>query len=374
MEAKTDTVNKYILFFLGLIAGSSIQVFDGLYLAHISIVLLFAVYVKFDKINLYLYLLFSIFCIGGTILNILLSGGLADYKLVNLFNTVFLYSAVLIRIKYDQFIALFKGFLTSFCFLLGVVIVHFKWSLIAGGFFAFFITQREWALPYPFLYSFYGNTFAIYTIIIMFIYYHLLNRNIYILTFVYLFNFLTTSRLSLFGIALIAGILYRRKVFSNAYVKVAVGCLVIFGIYFISKFDFGSIENFQVFSDRIEYSADRENLGIIAKNLFLQSPIVGNGPIYIEKYTHWEPHLHNIWFDIVVGYGIISLLLYVTIFMRIMLKYIKESKNYLFFVFILLTSVSQISLKAPFVGILLFSYINLYDDRHLLFSKRLNRQ
>lgn len=260
------------------------------------------------------------------------------------------------KLNKQQFLSFFKGILFSFLGLCIIVLTQFKLSLLSNGIFVFFVQERNWFDSL----SFFGNTFAVYGVIVAYITYRLVYKSLLLMSLITLVLLLTTSRLSLFGLFFLcyfAIIDYFLKSFKGKFLLLF---SLIISFFLFAKFSLSNMDNFELFSNRLEYSDDRAGLTIIAKKLFLQSPIYGNGPIYIEKYTFLEPHLHNIWYDIGVGYGILGLLIYFTIFSYKLYFHSYYFKDFLFFVFILLASISQISLKAPFVGLVLFSYLNLF--------------
>lgn len=350
----TDKISRNILFGLGFIAGSNIQLVEGFYLAHFVIIILFVGYVKFDKTDTVLYLIFCVVCILSTLLNLFFAK--EPYKIINLVNSIFLYSTILIRISYQHFILLFKGFFASFVGLLLIVIFNFKLSLFANGFLLFFVQDREWFGDS----FFFGNTFAIYGLIVAYIFYRLINKNLLIFLGVISILILTTSRLSLFGFVIFFYLIIEKYFFGKKYAKYVLGTFFLLLIVMIAQINFDDLEGATAFSDHLGYADDRANLSTIAKELFLRNPIIGNGPIYIEKYTLWEPHLHNIWFDLAVGYGVFGVGIYFCLFAKKMINHFRTFKDVFFVIFILLASISQISLKAPFVGMLLFSYLNLF--------------
>lgn len=362
--SSVSTISNFqakILFSLGLFAGLQIEFIGGLYSAHIVILLMLLFFVRYDKGNLILYSIFIGICITSTMLNMLLVGNSGDFKLINLINTIILYSVVLVRISMEQYLAFFKGVFFSFCILCLFVLSKFKLSLLSSGIFVFFVQGRDWFETI----SFFGNTFAIYGIIVAYITYRILYKNIFLFLGIALILILTTSRMSLFGLIFVlyfATVDYFLKSIKG---KVILSVIVLFSIIWFADFSLTNLENFELFSNRLEYSDDRSELSIIAKKLFLRSPVYGNGPIFIEKYTLLEPHLHNIWFDIGVGYGILGGLIYFSIFTQKLFYHTVYFKDFLFVVFILLASVSQISLKAPFVGLVLFGYLNLYMPNFL---------
>lgn len=340
---------------LGVFTGLQIEFIPGFYSSHLVILLLFIGFTKYQKFELLLYFAFVFFCTASTILNISIAGSFANFKFINLLNTIILYSVVLIRITRDQFLAFFRGVIISFYFLCLVVLANFKLSLLENGFFSFFVQERDWFENL----SFFGNTFAIYGVIVAYINYKILYKNIFLMLGIALLLILTTSRLSLFGLIFVVYFFIKDYFLKSIKGKIILIIFTSIAAFVLMDFSLSNFDNFELFSNRLEYSNDRESLTIIAKQLFLNSPIFGNGPIYIEKYTHLEPHLHNIWYDIGVGYGLLGLLFYFILFFRKILFHLLIHKDLLFIVFILVASFTQISLKAPFVGILLFPYLNL---------------
>lgn len=362
LQAKT-------LFSLGLFAGLQIEFTEGLYSAHLVILVMLLYYVRYNKRDLILYGCFIGVCITSTMLNMLLVGNLSEFKLINLVNTIFLYSVVLVRISKEQYLAFFKGIFISFCILCLFVLSKFNLSLLSNGIFVFFVQERDWFETI----SFFGNTFAIYGIIVAYINYRILYKNIFLFLVIALILILTTSRMSLFGLFFVlyfATVDYFLKSIKG---KIILSIIALFSIIWFADFSLTNLDNFELFSNRLEYSDDRSELSIIAKKLFLRSPVYGNGPIFIEKYTLLEPHLHNIWFDISVGYGILGVLIYFSIFFQKVFYHTVYFKDFLFVIFIFLASISQISLKAPFVGLVLFAYLNLYMPNFLMRLKGINQ-
>ena len=225
---------------------------------------------------------------------------------------------------------------------------------MSNGFLLFFVQNREWYGDS----FFFGNSFAIFGLIAIYIARKMYNLNIFLFLFISTVLLLTTSRLSLFGLLFLILNFSKKNIYKYRLLTVLFSLCGI--TYFFLKFDISSIKGLELFTDRLEYNDDREGLALIAKNLFLKNPYLGNGPIFIEKYTGLEPHLHNIWFDITIGYGIFSLATYMYLFTKKCIIYIYNTKDFYFVLFLILASITQISLKAPFIGILLFSYLNLF--------------
>lgn len=352
-------IPKNIYFFiLGILAGSQIEIYNGLYLAHFVILLLIIFNVKFNKIDTYLYLIFIILCVLSLLYNYLIYDS-SNFRITNFFNSIFLFSVILINIDLQDFKYLFKGYFIFFITHLVIVLSKFDLSLLNNGFFLFFTKEREWMDGY----SFFGNSFAILGIILNYINYKLYNKNLFIFLLISIILIMTTSRLSFFGLLIGLTILFKNYLFKFKVLKILFFICLPILLFQIIQFNFDEIDGFEIISNRITYADDRSNLAEITKMLFYKHPLIGNGPIYIEKYTLWEPHLHNIWFDIVVGYGIFSLIVYITLFTLKIRSYLLLTKDYLFIFFIFLSSISQISLKEPYIGLILFSYLNLFKKK-----------
>ncbi len=348
-------INALILNTLGFFSGLPFVLFNGFYLSHISILILFLYKNKLERSNLIIYFLFIIVCIYSVLFNSFTSNSLQDFRFSNLINTIFLYSVVLIKYSKEDFLHFFKGILISYLILIILVVLNFRLDVFSKGIFSFFVTERDWAGNL----GFFGNSFAIYSVIICFIFYKNFNPSLLLLTLITIVAILTTSRLSLFGVLLLAQIILAR--FNKKYRYFLIFVFLILLIYFFLQINFSELEGYEMFSSRFEYVDDRVNLTNIAKQLFIKHPIIGNGPIYIEKYTLWESHLHNIWFDIAVGYGIFSALLYFILFFKIIKNFIIQTRDIIFLIFILVASYTQISLKEPYIGLLLFMYLNTFN-------------
>lgn len=353
-----------IIFLLGIIAGSQIEIFNGLYLAHFVILILFTFYVKFNKSDIYLYSIFAFFCLISTVYNYIIYDS-SNFKISNMLNTIFLYSTLLITISYAQFCDLFKGYFIVFIFQLILVLFNFKLSLLNNGFIWFFTNEREWMDGY----NFFGNSFAVLGVMLAYINYKLYNKNIFVYFILCSVLILTTSRLSLFGILFGLIFLVKQYIWKYRFVKIVILLTIPVILIQLLRFNYKELEGFETLSNRLTYSDDRNNLAEISKMLFYKHPIMGNGPIFIEKYTLWEPHLHNIWFDVIVGYGVFSFSLFFLLFFKKVKAYFHSTHDYLFILFILLCSISQISIKAPFIGLILFSYLNLYSKHNFGNSK-----
>ena len=355
-------VNALILTTLGFFSGLPFVIFSGFYLSHISILILFLYKNKFERRNLIIYLLFIVVCVYSTLFNTFNSPALQDFRYSNFINTVLLYSVVLIKYSKEDFRYFFKGILFSYLILFSLVVLNFRLDIFSKGFLSFFVTGRNWAEGL----GFFGNSFAIYSIIICFIFYKIFNPPIIVLSLITIIAVLTTSRLSLFGILLLAQFIFIK--FNKKYRYPLIFVFLLLFIYFFLQINFTELDGYEMFSTRFEYVDDRVNLTTIAKQLFIKHPIIGNGPIYIEKYTFWEPHLHNLWFDIAIGYGILATLLYFILFFKIIKNFIFQSKEIIFVIFILVASYTQISLKEPYIGLLLFMYLNTFDINNSIYK------
>ena len=359
--------NNILIFILGFISGSQIQIFSGLYLAHFVFVFLFLFNVKFNKFDLNGYFIFLSICLISFLYNYLLYDK-SNFKISNFLNTIFLYSAILITLSYKDFTDLFKGYILVFIFQLFFVLLNFKFSLLSNGFFLFFTNEREWMEGY----NFFGNSFAILGLILNYINYKIYTKNLLIFFIISFVLTLTTSRLSLFGIIFGLIILVKNYFWKYKLTKIFLLLLLPLFVYNLIIFNYSDLEGFEIFSNRLTYSDDRNNLAEITRMLFFKHPLMGNGPILIEKYTLWEPHLHNIWFDIIVGYGLFAFFIFLILIIKKITRVLQSSDDYLFIFFILLCSFSQISLKEPVIGLIFFSYLNLYTNKHFT-NKKLNK-
>jgi O-antigen ligase len=359
-------VNALVLKLLGFLTGLPFVIFSGFYLSHISILILFLYKNNFNKKNLFAYLFFIIICTYSTLFNSLNSLSLQDFRFSNFINTIILYSVVLIKYSKEDFRHFFKGILISYSILFLLIVLNFRLDIFSNGFFSFFVTGRDWAENL----GFFGNSFAIYSIIICFILYKTYNPSILVLILIIIVAVLTTSRLSLFGILLLVQFIFIR--FNKKYRYLLFLIFLVLLIYFFLQINLSEVDGYDMFSSRFEYVDDRVNLTTIAKQLFLKHPIIGNGPIYLEKYTFWEPHLHNLWFDIAIGYGIFATLLYFLLFFIIIKNFIIQTKEVIFIFFILVSSYTQISLKEPYIGLLLFMYLNTFDIKNSINKHYIN--
>jgi hypothetical protein len=351
--------NGLILIILGFFSGLPFVIFSGFYLSHITILILFLYKNKLERNNLIIYLLFIVVCSYSTLFNTFTSPSLQDFRYSNFLNTILLYSVVLIKYSKENFRNFYKGILFSYLILFILVAIKFRLDIFSEGFFSFFVKGRNWAESL----GFFGNSFAIYSIIVCFISYKIFNPPIIVLTLITIIAILTTSRLSLFGILLLVQFIFKKL--NKKYRYLLIFGILLFFSYFFLQNNFTELDGFEMFSNRFEYVDDRVNLTTIAKQLFIKHPIIGNGPIFIEKYTYWEPHLHNLWFDIAIGYGILATLLYLILFFKIIKTFIIQSKELIFVIFLLVASYTQISLKEPYIGLLLFMYLNTFDINNL---------
>lgn len=351
--------NSVFIFILGFISGSQIQILDGLYLAHFVFVFLFLFTVKLNKFDLNGYLIFISICLFSFLYNYLLYNS-SNFKISNFLNTIFLYSAILIRLSYKDFTDLFKGYLLVFLFQLIFVVINFKFSLLNNGFFLFFTNEREWMEGY----NFFGNSFAILGLILNYINYKTYTRNLLVFFIISFVLILTTSRLSLFGIIFGMIVLFKNYLWKYKLTKLLLLLLLPLLVYNLFMFNYSDLDGFETFTKRLTYSDDRSNLAEITKMLFFRHPLIGNGPILIEKYTLWEPHLHNIWFDIIVGYGLFAFFIFLILIIKKVRSFLQSSDDYLFIFFIFLCSISQISLKEPVIGLIFFSYLNLFANKN----------
>ena len=356
LSSSRITFKNLLFVFLGILSGSQIEIANGFYLSHLVIIVLFFLCRDFNKTDVKLYVCFILLCTFGTLLNIFYSPSISEFRATNFFNSIFLYSVILLKFNKAQFTDFFKGVLLSYCGLVLIVLLNFRTSIFSNGILLFFVNGRDWAENL----GFFGNSFAIYSIVLGYICYKLFSTPLLVFAFIVVIALLTTSRLSLFGVILLANFLFGSFKKSTKIIFILV--LIGFGLYIFYSINFSEMEGFSVFSNRLEYVDDRANLSDIAKILFMRSPWFGNGPIYIEKYTKWEPHLHSIWFDIAVGYGLSSLIFYLIIFTRTLKDFYSQTKDYLFIFFILIASYAQISLKESYIGLLLFMYLNLYKQ------------
>jgi O-antigen ligase len=286
-----------------------------------------------------------------------------NFKISNFLNTIFLYSAILITLSYKDFTDLFKGYFVVFIFQLFFVVINFKLSLLNNGFFLFFTNEREWMEAY----SFFGNSFAILGLILNYINYKLYTKNLLVFFLIRFVLILTTSRLSLFGIIFGIIILFKNYFWKYKLTKYFLLLLLPVILYNLITFNYSDLDGFETFSNRLTYSDDRNNLAEITRMLFFRHPFFGNGPILIEKYTLWEPHLHNIWFDIIVGYGLFAFFIFLILIVKKVRIFIQSNDDYLFIFFIFLCSISQISLKEPVIGLIFFSFLNLYVNNNFKF-------
>lgn len=355
--------NKFFIFILGFISGSQIQIFDGLYLAHFVFVFLFLFNVKFNKFDLNGYLIFITICLFSFLYNYLLYDS-SNFKISNFLNTIFLYSAILINLRYKDFTDLFKGYFLVFLFQLFFVVINFKFSLLSNGFFLFFTNEREWMEGY----NFFGNSFAILGLILNYINYKIYTRNLLVFFIISFVLILTTSRLSLFGIIFGMIILFKNYFWKYKLTRILLLLLLPLLAYNLFMFNYSDLDGFEIFTNRLTYSDDRSNLAEITKMLFFRHPLIGNGPILIQKYTLWEPHLHNIWFDIIVGYGLFAFFIFLILIIKKVRSFLQSSDDYLFIFFIFLCSISQISLKEPVIGLIFFSYLNLFANKNFKFT------
>ena len=196
--------------------------------------------------------------------------------------------------------------------------------------------------------------------------YKTFNPSIHILTLIIIVAVLTTSRLSLFGILLLVQFFFTRFIKKYRYFLFFIFLFFLF--YSFLQINLSDLDGYDMFSNRFEYVDDRVNLTTIAKQLFIKHPIIGNGPIYLEKYTFLEPHLHNLWFDIAIGYGFFAILFYFLLFFKIIKNFIIQTNEILFVIFILVASYTQISLKEPYIGLLLFMYLNTFDINNSIYK------
>lgn len=351
--------NNFFIFILGFISGSQIQIFDGLYLAHFVFVFLFLFNVKLNKFDLNGYLIFISICLFSFLYNFLLYDS-SNFKISNFLNTIFLYSAILISLSYKDFTDLFKGYFLVFLFQLIFVVINFKFSLLNNGFFLFFTNEREWMEGY----NFFGNSFAILGLILNYINYKIYTRNLLVFFIISFVLILTTSRLSLFGIIFGMIVLFKNYFWKYKLTKLFLFLLLPLLVYNLFMFNYSDLDGFETFTNRLTYSDDRSYLAEITRMLFFRHPLIGNGPILIEKYTLWEPHLHNIWFDIIVGYGLFAFFIFLILIIKKVRSFLQSSDDYLFIFFIFLCSISQISLKEPVIGLIFFSYLNLFANKN----------
>jgi len=355
--------NNFFIFILGFISGSQIQIFDGLYLAHFVFVFLFLFNVKLDKFDLNGYLIFISICLFSFLYNYLLYDS-SNFKISNFLNTIFLYSAILISLSYKDFTDLFKGYFLVFLFQLIFVVINFKFSLLNNGFFLFFTNEREWMEGY----NFFGNSFAILGLILNYINYKIYTRNLLVFFIISFVLILTTSRLSLFGIIFGMIVLFKNYFWKYKLTKLFLFLLLPLLVYNLFMFNYSDLDGFETFTNRLTYSDDRSYLAEITRMLFFRHPLIGNGPILIEKYTLWEPHLHNIWFDIIVAYGLFAFFIFLILIIKKVRSFLQSSDDYLFIFFIFLCSISQISLKEPVIGLIFFSYLNLFANKNFKFT------
>ena len=355
--------NNFFIFILGFISGSQIQIFDGLYLAHFVFVFLFLFNVKLDKFDLNGYLIFISICLFSFLYNYLLYDS-SNFKISNFLNTIFLYSAILISLSYKDFTDLFKGYFLVFLFQLIFVVINFKFSLLNNGFFLFFTNEREWMEGY----NFFGNSFAILGLILNYINYKIYTRNLLVFFIISFVLILTTSRLSLFGIIFGMIVLFKNYFWKYKLTKLFLFLLLPLLVYNLFMFNYSDLDGFETFTNRLTYSDDRSYLAKITRMLFFRHPLIGNGPILIEKYTLWEPHLHNIWFDIIVAYGLFAFFIFLILIIKKVRSFLQSSDDYLFIFFIFLCSISQISLKEPVIGLIFFSYLNLFANKNFKFT------
>lgn len=355
--------NNIFIFTLGFISGSQIQIFEGLYLAHFVFIYLFLFHVKFNKYDLNGYIVFLSLCLFSFLYNNLLYDS-TNFKISNFLNTIFLYSAILITLSYKDFTDLFKGYFVVFIFQLFFVVINFKLSLLNNGFFLFFTNEREWMEGY----NFFGNSFAILGLILNYINYKTYTKSLLLFFIISFVLILTTSRLSLFGIIFGIIILFKNYFWKYKLTKYFLLLLLPVILYNLITFNYSDLDGFETFSNRLTYSDDRNNLAEITRMLFFRHPFIGNGPILIEKYTLWEPHLHNIWFDIIVGYGLFAFFIFLILIVKKVRIFIQSNDDYLFIFFIFLCSISQISLKEPVIGLIFFSYLNLFASNNYKFS------
>jgi O-antigen ligase len=355
--------NNFFIFILGFISGSQIQIFDGLYLAHFVFVFLFLFNVKLNKFDLNGHLIFISICLFSFLYNYLLYDS-SNFKISNFLNTIFLYSAILISLSYKDFTDLFKGYFLVFLFQLIFVVINFNFSLLNNGFFLFFTNEREWMEGY----NFFGNSFAILGLILNYINYKIYTRNLLVFFIISFVLILTTSRLSLFGIIFGMIVLFKNYFWKYKLTKLFLFLLLPLLVYNLFMFNYSDLDGFEIFTNRLTYSDDRSYLAEITRMLFFRHPLIGNGPILIEKYTLWEPHLHNIWFDIIVGYGLFAFFIFLILIIKKVRSFLQSSDDYLFIFFIFLCSISQISLKEPVIGLIFFSYLNLFANKNFKFT------
>ena len=355
-------INALLLISLGFLNGLPFVIFGGFYVSHISILILFLYKNNFNRKNLCIYILFIIICTYSTLFNSFNSLSLQDFRFSNFINTIFLYSVVLVKYSKEDFRHFFKGILISYFILFSLIVLNFRLDIFSNGFFSFFVTGRHWAENL----EFFGNSFAIYSIIICFILYKTFNPSIHILTLIIIVAVLTTSRLSLFGILLLVQFFFTRFIKKYRYFLFFIFLFFLF--YSFLQINLSDLDGYDMFSNRFEYVDDRVNLTTIAKQLFIKHPIIGNGPIYLEKYTFLEPHLHNLWFDIAIGYGFFAILFYFLLFFKIIKNFIIQTNEILFVIFILVASYTQISLKEPYIGLLLFMYLNTFDINNSIYK------
>lgn len=341
----------FLYFSLGVLSGFQIEIMPGFYLSHLVILFLILFKVKFERTTFGIYLVFIFLCTFSLFYNFSLYKN-EDFKIFNYFNSIFLYSTVIVKVDLKIFDNLFKGYFIIFILQFFFVLMTFNVSLLNNGIFVFFSNNRDWASEF----HYFGNSFAILGLIIMFIYYKLYNGNLFLFFLITSLLILTTSRISLFGPIFSIYFFFERYPKYKYYFVFLLSFLM---IYLLTKINSNSIDGIEIFLNRLSYTSDRSNLTEIFLNLFLKHPFVGNGPIYIEKYTLWEPHLHNIWYDIIANYGIFAFLLFLFLFLKSIKNNYQLNKNLVFLIFLFFSSISQISLKEPFIGLLIFSYLNL---------------